>query len=126
MSIPVSLADLALALEDVGVGYLLSTAGERVKAVTVEPTLVGGVLHVPGPGRGSLANVTANPAVTLLFAPTEPRGYTLLVDGTATAVGEDVRIEPGHAVWHRPADHAGEDHAPGSTSACGHDCHPVT
>ena len=126
MSIPVALADLAQALDDVGVGYLLSTAGERVKAVTVEPALSDGVLHVPGPGRGSLANVAANPAVTLLFPPTEHHGYTLLVDGTASADGEDLRIEPGHAVWHRPADHAGEDHVPGSTSACGHGCHPVT
>lgn len=121
-----ALDDLARALDDVGPGYLLTTAGERVKAVSAEPALLDGVLHVPGPGRGSLSNVAANPAVTLLFPPTEPHGYTLLVDGSAVVDGEGVRITPGHAVWHRPADHAGADHAAGSTSACGHDCHPVT
>lgn len=132
MSIPVDLADLARTLEDYPVGYLLSTAGERVKAVTVEPTLADGALLVTGPGRGSLGNIRANAAVTLLFAPPEPRGYTLLVDGTAAVEDDDVRIVPAHAVLHRPADHASGPpapaggHTPGSTSACGHDCHPVT
>ena len=128
MSIPVDLADLARALDDFDAGYLLSTAGERVKAVTVEPRAVDGALLVRGPGRGSLANVAANPAVTLLLPPREPRGYTLLVDASATVEGEDLRLVPDHAVLHRPADHADHadrEHGPGSTSACGHDCHPV-
>ena len=30
-----------------------------------------------------MANLAANPAVTLVFPPLEHRGYTLLVDGTA-------------------------------------------
>ncbi len=126
MSIPVDLADLARTLQDYGPGYLLSTAGERVKAVSAEPVLSGGVVVVAGPGGGSLRNVAANPAVTLLFPPREERGHTLLVDGTASVDGADVRVTPGHAVLHRPADHAGPGHEPGSTSSCGHDCHPVT
>ena len=126
MSIPVDLADLARTLEQYGPGYLLSTAGESVKAVSADPVLSDGVVVVAGPGGGSLRNVTANATVTLLFPPREEHGYTLLVDGTAAIDGDDVRVTPGHAVLHRPADHAGPDHVPGSTSSCGHDCHPVT
>ena len=54
MSIPVDVATLATALADFGPGYLL-TAGVngRVKAVTVEPSVVDGVRVVGGAGRGS-------------------------------------------------------------------------
>jgi hypothetical protein len=119
----VEVGDLAKALEGFGAGYLLtaSTSG-AVKAVTVEPTFEDGVLVVTGPGRGSLANVGANPSVTLLFPPLEQRGYTLLVDGTAEAAGDDVRVAPAGAVLHRPAAHADGPPAP---DGCGHDCHPV-
>jgi len=115
MSIPVAIGDLAKALADFGAGYLLTTSGDgRVKVVTVEPVLTEGDLIVVGPGRGSSANVAANPAVTLLFPPLAPRGYTLLVDGTAEMSGDDARITPATAVLHRPAEHDG-----------GHDCKPV-
>ena len=104
MSIPVDVAELGKALEDFGVGYLLTaSAAGTVKAVTVEPLLVDGVLAVTGPGRGSLANIGANPVVTLLFPPLVQRGYTLLVDGTAETDGDDVRVTPTAAVLHRPA-----------------------
>lgn len=123
MSIPVDVVDLARALTDFGAGYLLTVSDHgRVKAVTVEPELVDGALVVSGPGRGSCANVAANPAVTLLFPPPEPRGFTLLVDGTAEVAGDDVRVVPEHAVLHRPAAHADGPPAPGG---CGQDCHPV-
>ena len=49
-----------------------------------------GVLRVTGPGRGTLANVDGNAAVTLLFPPLEQHGYALLVDGTGAIDGEDV------------------------------------
>ncbi len=123
MSIPVDVADLARALGDFGAGYLLSTSSDgRVKAVTIEPVVVDGVLLVSGPGRGSCANVAAQPSVTALFPPLEPRGFTLLVDGTAVVVGEDVRLTPTSAVLHRPASHSDGPVAPGG---CGADCGPV-
>jgi hypothetical protein len=107
MSIPVEVGDLGKTLEDFGVGYLLTASVTgAVKAVTVEPSLEDGVLVVSGPGRGSLANIGANASVTLLFPPLVQRGYTLLVDGTAVASGDDVRIAPSGAVLHRPASHA--------------------
>src|SRR5688572_20874903 len=123
MSIPVEVGDLGKALQDYGAGYLLTASPTgAVKAVTVEPTLEDGVLVVAGPGRGSLGNIGANPAVTLLFPPPEQRGYTLLVDGTAEPDGDDVRVTASGAVLHRPAAHADGPPAP---DGCGHDCRPV-
>jgi hypothetical protein len=123
MSIPVEIGDLGKALADFGAGYLLTTSGDgRVKAVTVEPVLTDGDLVATGPGRGTSANIAANPAVTLLFPPLAPRGYTLLVDGTAEMTGDDARIAPATAVLHRPAAHADGPPAP---DGCGNDCKPV-
>lgn len=123
MSIPVEVAGLASALQDFGAGYLLTIGGRAgVKVVTVEPSVTDGVLLVEAPGRGTIANLAANPAVTLVFPPREPRGFTLLVDGTADVSGEDVRVTPSGAVLHRPSSHSDGPPAPGG---CGHDCAPV-
>jgi hypothetical protein len=123
MSIAVDVADLARALEDFGAGYLLTvSAASTVKVVTVEPTVTEGVLLVAGPGKGTLANLAGNSAVTLVFPPPEPRGFTLLVDGTAEVAGDDVRLTPTGAVLHRPASHADGPPAP---DGCGNDCAPV-
>lgn len=123
MSIPVDVADLAQALEGFGAGYLLTVSAQGlVKAVTVEPEVVDGALVVSGPGRGSIANIGVNAAVTVLFPPREPRGFTLLVDGTAEVAQDTVRVTPAGAVLHRPASHADGPPAP---DGCGQDCHPV-
>jgi len=123
MSIPVDLADLARALEDFGPGYLLTvSAAGTVKVVTVEPTVADGVLLVEGPGQGTLGNLAGNGSVTLVFPPQEPKGFTLLVDGTAEVAGDDVRVRPSGAVLHRPASHADGPPAP---DGCGHDCVPL-
>ena len=124
MSIPVELERLGEALAGRGPGYLLTASGDgRVKAVTVEPALVDGVLRCPA-SRGSAANLAVQPAATLLFPPAEERGHTLLVDGFASADDEGIAFTPASAVLHRPA-----SHAEGATTAgrdCGHDCAPVT
>ncbi len=104
MSIPVDVADLEATLVDFGVGYLLSTDGEAVKAVSAQPRLRDGVLLVRGPGRGSLRNAGTRAAVTLLFPPLEVPGYTLLVDGTAEVAGDDLHVRPVGAVLHKPAE----------------------
>jgi len=106
MSIPVEVGDLGQALEGFAAGYLLTSDDGRVKVVTVEPSIVDGVLQVAAPGRGTLANIAGNAAVTLVFPPLEQRGHTLLVDGTAEADGDDVRVTPSGAVLHRPPAHA--------------------
>lgn len=124
MSVPVAVGDLGQALTDYAAGYLLTTAGGRIKAVTVEPQVEDdGTLVVQGPGRGSSANVADNPQVTLVFPPLAQRGYTLLVDGTAVLDGDAVRVTPTGAVLHRPASHSD---GPVAGDGCGHDCAPVT
>jgi len=122
MSIAVDVADLARALQGFGAGYLLTTKGGNVKVVTVEPTVTDGVVLVESPGRGTLANLADNPALTLVFPPLESKGFTLLVDGTAEVSGDDVRVTPTGAVLHRPASHADGPPAP---EGCGNDCAPV-
>ncbi len=127
MSVPVAVGDLGKALTDYAAGYLLTTAEGRIKVVTVEPAVADdGTLVVAGPGRGSAANVTANAQVTLVFPPLAPRGYTLLVDGTAAVDGDDVRVTPTGAVLHRPASHSDGPPVEGAAGdGCGHDCAPV-
>lgn len=113
MSIPVAVADLNTALADFGAGYLLTTSPDgRVKVVTVEPRVVDGRLVVGGPGRGSAANITSNELVTVLFPPLSQRGFSLLVDGTATLEGDDALVTPTSAVLHRPASHGDGPPAP--------------
>jgi hypothetical protein len=121
VSIPVSLEDLASALADYGYAYLV-TVGESGGAhvVAVTPTLHGSTLRVEQPGRRTAANATARPSATLAFPPSEPGGYTLIVDGDVSQDG-GFTIAPTSAVLHRPA-------APGaapSATGCGSDCHHV-
>ncbi|MGD8200636.1 pyridoxamine 5'-phosphate oxidase family protein [Ornithinimicrobium sp. W1679] len=126
MSIVVDLDQLATALADHPYGYLLTTSGGAVKAVTVSAHVVDGHVVVPVPSNGSARNLADNPAATLLFPPAEPRGYSLIVDGTAVSTDDGFRLEPSRAVLHRPADHAGTGGAPHThEGGCGHDCRPV-
>jgi hypothetical protein len=101
MSIPVDLVDLPKTLQDFDRGYLLTTTDGRVKAVSVRAVPADGTLRVAAPGRGSVANVGANPIVTLLFPPPESGGLTLLVDGAAVAEGDDIVVTPASAILHK-------------------------
>ena len=126
MSIVVDLDQLATTLRDRPYGYLLTTSGVAVKAVTVTAEVVGGRVRMPVRSNGSARNLADNPTATLLFPPPEPRGYSLIVDGTATATVDGFVLEPATAVLHRPADHAEAGGAPHThDSSCGHDCRPV-
>ena len=121
MSYPVAPEDLGLALADYAEGYLLTvTPDASTRAVAVRPTLVDGRVVV-GAGRSSSANVTANPKVTLLCPPRDEKGFTLLVDGTATVEGEEIRVTPTSAVLHRPPYHSDGPPPPayaGGRAAC--------
>ncbi|MEJ7834228.1 MAG: pyridoxamine 5'-phosphate oxidase family protein [Nocardioides sp.] len=104
MSVPVEVGELATALADFGAGYLLTaSAAGRVKAVSVRPELVEGVLVMTSPGRGSVGNAAANPQVTVLWPPIEAGAMSLIVDGAAEVVGDDVRVRPTGAVRHKSA-----------------------
>jgi hypothetical protein len=125
MSIPVELSDLARVLADHGDGYLLTGGARGVKAITVTARVDGDVLRIPGGSAGTSANLEADPTATLLFPPREPRGHTLLIDGTAETVDDGFVLTPASSVLHRPADHADGEATGSSGSACGHDCEPV-
>ena len=102
MSVLVDLADLPARLAEFERGYLLTSRDGQVKAVSVRAVVDGDVLRVPTPGPGSVANVGPSPSVTLLFPPLQNPGMSLLVDGTATADGDDVVVTPTAAVLHKP------------------------
>ena len=127
MSIPVEIARLAEALADFGSGYLLTASADgRVKAVTVDPEVVGGVVRCAS-SRGSTANLAGNPQATLVLWPREPHGHSLLVDGTAVATEDAIELTPASAVLHRPASHTdGPVAGSAEGGGCGHDCTPVT
>src|SRR6478735_481228 len=101
MSVLVDLADLPKTLGDFDRGYLLTSKDGLVKVVSARAVVAGATLVIACPGRGSVANVGANPSVTLVFPPPTGTGMTLLVDGTAAAEGEDVRVTPTGAVLHK-------------------------
>lgn len=124
MSIPVDPKDLAGALADFDAGYLLTVSESgRVKAVTVEPAATATELVIDGVSKGSARNLAGNANVTVLFPPREHHGFTLIVDGTASADEERITVRPEAAVLHRPAAHAD---GPLPAEGCGQDCHPVT
>ncbi len=115
MSVPVPTDQIDRVARHFGSGHLVTASADgRVKVVTVDPEVVGTVLHVRGPGRGSCANVTANARVTVLFPPLEHHGFALLVDGTAVVDGEDLQVAAESAVLHRPPAHADGPPPPGS------------
>jgi hypothetical protein len=118
VSIKVDPAALAATVAQFDSAHLLSTKDSAVKVVAVDVTVVDGRLRVPW-SKGTAANVAVNPAVTVLFAPTEHHGYSLIVDGTAQDTGDGFLITPASAILHRPAAHADGPLPPGD---CGNDC----
>ncbi|XVX18916.1 pyridoxamine 5'-phosphate oxidase family protein [Actinomycetota bacterium] len=131
MSILVDLAQLASVLESYGSAYLLTSGQDgRVKVVTVDPVVDGEVIRVPGGSGGTARNLEHNPAASLVWAPLERHGYSLIVDGTAAAAGQGFVLSPEHAVLHRPSAHSDGPAAPAGAgesqpTGCGEDCHPL-
>ena len=126
MSIPVAIPDLRSKAAEYGWAYLLTVGGDqRPKVVAVTPTWEGGELVMPV-GGGTAANAEVRSSISLCYPPTEPDGYSLIVDGTAmvaeTDDGRTVRFRPTGAVLHRPAPEGFVNSATG----CSHDCAPVT
>jgi hypothetical protein len=122
MSIPVAIDDLVAATGERGWGYLLTVRDDlRPHLVAVTPTWDGDVLTIEV-GRGTSRNAATRPAVSLCYPPTEPDGYSLIVDGIAEVPDEGtVRFAPTGAVLHRPA----MPGTSGSATGCGNDCEPV-
>ena len=104
MSVKVELGELAAALADFDVAYLVTVSDEgrsHVLSVFADPTSDG--LVVEGVGRHTQANAVAHPDVTLVFPPRQAGGFTLLVDGRASVDDTTVTVVPAKAILHRPA-----------------------
>jgi hypothetical protein len=119
MSIPVELSDLAATMARYRFAYLLTGTDQGAPhAIAVTPTLDGSTLVVQGVGRRTGKNLQARAEVALVWPPLETAGYSLIVDGSASVAGAQVRIVPTRAVLHRPAP-ASEPQPQGS---CTSDC----
>ncbi len=80
-------------------------------AVAVTVAMGDGVLSCDA-GKGSCANASARPKVSLLWPPATTGDYSLIVDGEASVDGSTVKIVPTRAVRHRPAPGGSNDCAP--------------
>jgi hypothetical protein len=72
-------------------------------------------------GARTAANAADRPLVSLLWPPSEPGGYSLIVDGAAEIDGDRLLFAPSKAVLHR----AKVGGPPPELGACGSDCVPV-
>jgi hypothetical protein len=105
VSIPVALDQLRDAIDgSTSSPYLVTVAHDaRPHCVSVSvdwraDTLVAAV------GTTTLTNATAHPLVSLLWPPSEPHGYTLIVNATAVDRSDHhVVLQPTSAVLHRRA-----------------------
>ena len=121
MSVKVDLDQLAGAVADFAFAYLITVGDDyRAHTVAVDPVLADGVFDVGAVGNSTRRNVSAHLAVTLVWPPRGPGGYTLIVDGHAELTVEALTVTPDRAVLHRPA-------APGvpTASGCDADCVPL-
>lgn len=104
MNIEVSPQRLTDTLTRYHFAYLLTVGdNERAHVVAVHATLAIDTLLVEDPGRKTHANLTAHPLVTLVWPPTDPGDYSLIVDGIASLRDGKLAITPTRAVLHRPA-----------------------
>lgn len=119
MSVSVDIEELAATIDGYGFAYLVTVGDSgRAHVLAVLPEVSGGALAIGGVGRHSQENAAARPDVTLVWPPTEPGGFSLLVDGSATVDGSTITVAPTKAILHRPAP------APDGTRA-GSDCAPI-
>lgn len=101
MSVPVELDALRQQIEASGPAVFLITVrdGARPHVVSADVRWDGDRLVVPA-GSRTVTNVQEHPTVTLLW-PAPGDDYSLIVDGLATVVGDEVHVEPRGAVRHR-------------------------
>jgi hypothetical protein len=123
MSVKIDLDRLADELADFTFAYLVTVDDDfHAHTVAVEPVLADGVIDVGDVGGSTRRNLGAHHNVTLVWPPRERGGYSLIVDGVATAPDEDaaLTVVPSRAVLHRRA-------APGVATkpGCKDDCLPL-
>lgn len=122
MSVKVDLDKLGQTLADYPVGFLITVGDDfRAHTVAVTPVFENGTFTIDPVGNTTARNAAAHAAVTVLWPPREPSGYSLIVDGTAEVTEEGVRLAPSRAVLHRSAIEPGAGTDPGGL----HDCVPL-
>lgn len=104
---------LADALADFRFAYLVTVGDDyRVHTVTVEPELHERVLTIGLIGDRTRTNVESHGGITLLWPPSDPDDYSLIVDGRAEVVETDgvvaLQVSPTRALLHRNADGPGD------------------
>jgi hypothetical protein len=103
MSVAVPLDELADRLAAYPWGYLVTVRDDgRAQSLAVPTRLEGGAL-VATVGRGTAANATACPDVTMHFPGASGAEFSLVVDGEASVHGDRLAVTPTWAVLHRPA-----------------------
>ena len=89
--------------------YLITNNGERSHVVALRPDLNKDIARFANTGRTPLANGAANSSVTLTWPPCdstqthEHAKYSVVADGVATIVGDELLVSITNAVLHRPA-----------------------
>lgn len=123
MSIPVPVEELAKTIERYGPAtFLLTTSDDgRPHATHVVVEIDGSVLQCEL-GRRTARNAVSRPKVSFLWPPTEPGGYSLIVDGDIEVKAQSDEggvgaVTATKAVLHRPAPVEDSTDAP-----CGSDC----
>jgi len=118
---------LADALATYRVAYLVTVDDDyRVHTVTVAPELQDRTIAVGLIGGRTRRNVEKHGDVTLLWPPSDPGGYSLIVDGHAEVLGASdgiddavaLQLAPTRALLHRNADLD----VTGSGAGALHDC----
>ena len=122
MSVKVDLDQLADALADFTFAYLITVGDDyRAHTVAVAPVLSDGMIDVGSVGNTTRKNVGQHDGVTLVWPPSQPGGYTLIVDGLGKPTDDALTVEPTRAVLHRPA----TPDTPATNPGCLHDCVPL-
>lgn len=101
--------------------YLLTVAdsGPHTSNVTVELRDGGLACNL---GASAARNIAQQANVSLLWPPTEPGGYALIVNGTAASTGAAMaEIRLTKSVLHRPGAKQADGDGP-----CGSDCRRLT
>jgi hypothetical protein len=113
MSIKVELDELrTIAAQQAPFAYLLTVGDDAsAHAVAIVPTIADATITCDAGGT-SCRNASARAHVSLLWPPSDPADYSLIVDGDAAVDGSTITILPTRAVRHRPAPGGGNDCAP--------------
>lgn len=110
MTIPVQPDQLVAVLERFGSAMLVTLPAEGfARVLTCDPVLdcsgAAPELVIPDPFPVALANVAADPRVTVMWPAAEHHGFALIVDGYGRETSGELRVEIDHAILHRPRSH---------------------